>query len=182
MKVWFDREVKDKIPKKKKVFKCLPATVSWYNPMTLTSGDSVCLFMCLCVCTYLLITGQQRCIYFPPRCIFTHCFVSFSFLLSYVGCIVCVCLCVCVLVHVSSSSSFLCTRLPTYLPTCLSAWLGRGNHYAYYAYRHHEGNNNNHNTWSDLCVLQRLMGELWGSPDLTHPPKYSNIDLVSQVN
>lgn len=47
-------------------------------------------------------------------------------------------MCVWVLVHVS------------YLQTCLPACLGRGNHYAYYAYRHHEGKNPQH---LFLCFL-----------------------------
>lgn len=56
-------------------------------------------------------------------------------------------MCVWVLVHVS--------YLPTRLPVCL----GRGNHYAYYAYRHHEGKNLQHLL---LCLLLLLMELLLG--------------------
>lgn len=61
--------------------------------------------------------------------------------------IVCVYVCVWFLVHVS------------YLQTCLTACLGRGNHYAYYAYRHHEGKNPQHLL---LCLLLFLMELLLG--------------------
>lgn len=38
----------------------------------------------------------------------------------------------------------------SYLQTCLPVCLGRGNHYAYYSYRHHEGKNLQHLL---LCLL-----------------------------
>lgn len=70
---------------------------------------------------------------------------------------VCVALCMC------PSTSSLCACLPACLPACL----GRGNHYAYYAYRHHEGKKKS--TTPPLCLLQWLMGDFGGS--YSDPPK-----------
>lgn len=59
----------------------------------------------------------------------------FCILVMYAHVCVCVCVCVC--------GACACLLLPPCLPACL----GRGNHYAYYAYRHHEGK-----TLPHLCV------------------------------
>lgn len=75
----------------------------------------------------------------------TLCYVSVFFPTSLMA--LCVYVRVWVLVHVS------------YLQTCLPVCLGRGNHYAYYAYRHHEGKNPQH---LPLCLLPMLMELLLG--------------------
>lgn len=69
----------------------------------------------------------------------------------------CVYVYVWVLVHVS------------YLQTCLPVCLGRGNHYAYYGYRHHEGKNPQHLL---LCLLLLLMELLLGPQQILirNPP------------
>lgn len=107
---------------------------------------------------------------FPPCCILTLCYVSVFFpTLSSHGMIVCVCVRAMhmrvlgvALVHVSFN-----------LCTCAPVNQGRGNHYAYYAYRHHEGKETRKkpSTTHD-SVSVTLTDGTWGSDLLTFRPRY----------
>lgn len=118
--------------------------------------------MWLCVCVQVCfhafngVNKVMLVMLFPPCCILTLCYVSVFFpTLSSHGLFVCACVRACD--AYACVWGALCMCPSTSAPARLFN-LGRGNHYAYYAYRHHEGKERPFNAHNSVWY-----NDWWGS-------------------